>query len=367
MYLLIFGSSLGLIYASEKVKDRKLKKILIFLALFVPSLFAGLRDFSIGHDVLLYGNGWFERAGTYNSLFDYLEKAHENRIGIGYATVNFLISRVTSDAHVFYFLYEFLQLVVLYFALKPLRKEINITYAFFVYYFCYYNLSFSMLRQIMAILIVFYSYHFILNKKLVKFVVAILLAYSFHSTGIIGIVLYPISWAIQNKNLRQFARIGIILASLLMVLGYEYIFNFFTNLGVLSAERYSHYLTDSEVGGRFVRLGYWGIWFLLIMWRGKKCVKFSTKSNTIGMFMIISSIMSFVTFFGSTWIIRGAYYFDIFQVLFLPILAENLGIKMGNSKKKISYFLLGVIITAYWLITFIIRNGAATYPYVFIK
>lgn len=72
MYVLIFGVSAGFIYCSEKTQSKLLKRILIILALLIPSILAGLRDYSIGNDVLLYGNKWFERSCMYNSLFDFL-------------------------------------------------------------------------------------------------------------------------------------------------------------------------------------------------------------------------------------------------------------------------------------------------------
>lgn len=365
MYVLTFGLSTGFLYYSEKTRNKSLKKILIILALLIPSILAGLRDYSIGNDVLLYGNKWFERSYLYSSLFDFLEKAQEYSMDIGYATVNWCISRFTNNPHVFYFAYEFLQLVVLYFALKPFKDKISLPYAYLIYFFYYYNNSYNLLRQIMAIILVLFSYKYVVSRKLIKFIIVILLAFSFHSSSIVGLALYPLSWTIENKQLKKIAKFGIVIGSLILVAGYEQVFDIVSSLGILSATKYSHYMTDSEVGGRFVRLTYWGI-LLVFMWiRRKRCESSIENYRTLEIYMIISAIMSLITFLGSTWIIRIAYYFDIYQVLFIPYLADRMGIKFGNVKKSSGYVILFALVFAYWLITFVIRNGAATYPYMF--
>lgn len=365
MYLLIFGTSAVLLFCAGQTKDKILRKILIVISLLIPSVLAGLRDYSIGNDVLLYGNGWFERACSYDSLLGFLKKAHEYNIGVGYATINWVVSRFTSTPHWFYFFYELLQLIVLYFAIKPFEGKINLPYAFLIYYFCYYNSSLNLLRQIMAVVLVLFSYRYVVSKKIIKFIFVIVLAFSFHSSAVIGLLLYPLSCVIENQQLKYLSKIGIICGSFLLVLSYEYVFNTLVNLGFLSSERYAHYLTDTYVGGRFVRLAYWGILLILVLWRRERCLTQIELYRTLEMYMIISTIMSLITFLGTTWIIRIAYYFDIFQILMLPFLAERLGIKFRNCIKKGGYLVILMVVFSYWLITYVIRNGAATYPYMF--
>lgn len=367
MYLLIFGISTGLLFCSEKIQNKFLKKLLIITALLIPSILAGLRDYSIGNDVLLYGNGWFERSCNYSSLFRFIKNASDYSIGIGYATVNWIVSRFTDNPHYFYFFYELLQLSILYFALQPFKESISLPYAFLVYFFCYYNDSLNILRQIMAIILVLFSYKYVVTKKPIKFVFILALAISFHTSGIIGILLYPLSWAVENKYLRQAAKIAIIGASLFFIAGYEYITELIFNSGILSLIKYSHYMSASQVGGRFIRLTYWGILLLCILWMRRKSENGIDNYRTLEIYMVISTIMSFVTFLGSTWIVRATYYFDIFQVILIPYLASQLSIRVKISKKDGGYAILLIIVFIQWLITFVIRNGAATYPYMFMR
>lgn len=367
MYLITFGMSLTFLYLSEKKERKNIKLILVAMALLLPSCLAGTRDFTIGWDVLLYGKGWFERACDYNSLILFLEKANEHSVGIGYAVINYCVSRVTHNFHVFLFVYQLIQLCLVYCTIEPLKKEISITFAFFVYFFSYYNLSLNILRQIMAVMIIFFSYRYILKRKPLKFILTIAIAYTFHSTAIIGLALYPINWALNNKSLRKITKIAIVVGSTCAALSYQTLLNVFAKIGVLSIERYSHYALDTNVGGRYIRLLYWIIILILILWKSAKCVKYSKKSLTLEMYMTMSGIFSLMMFIGSNWIVRVAYYFDVFQILFLPILVRQLPFTFEKKKTTFSYLFIGTIILAFWLFNYILRNGGNTFPYVFMS
>lgn len=367
MYLITFGIALVLLHFSEKTERKAVKRALVAMALLLPSCLAGVRDFTIGWDVLLYGKGWFEKSCEYNSLILFLEKANEYSIGIGYAAINYCVSRVTKNFHIFLFVYQLIQLCIVYYTIKPLKKEISIVFAFFVYFFSYYNLSLNILRQIMAVMIVFFSYRYILKRKPIRFVLTIAIAYTFHSTAIIGLVLYPINWALNNKSLKMLSKIAIIVGGAGVSVGYQALLTVFAKVGVLSIERYSHYVAETEVGGRYIRLLYWLIIIILILWKGRKCIEYNNKSLTLEMYMTMSGIFSLIAFLGGLGIVRIAYYFDVFQILFLPILVQKLPFTLEKKKTKGSYLVIGAIIVTFWLFNYIIRNGGNTYPYVFMR
>lgn len=367
MYITIFGLSILLFRFAEKSRYKSAKPLLIIMAILLPCILSGLRDYSIGHDVLVYGKPWFERACSYHAYIDYVKKANEYSIGIGYATLNYIVSRFSNNMHVFLFVYQLLQMIILYYAIKPFEDKISIAFAFFVYYFAYYNISLNILRQILSMMIVLFSYRYIVEKKPIKFILIVLLAYSVHSTAIISLVLYPISWAINNPELKKIFKIVILVLCTIFTFGYQVIFKIMTSLNIISLERYSHYMTDDDVGGRYVRLIYWSVLLIIIFWKRKECIKEYTDSTTLQIYMIISGLMTIVMFLGSSWGVRVAYYFDIFQILFVPVIVKTLPFKCGNKKHNASYFVIGLFIIVFWVFNFIIRNGAATFPYVFMK
>ncbi len=365
MYLLTFISSAFLLYVSGKYKRNKyFSAFMVILALLIPSILAGLRDYNIGYDVLLYGNYWFEKACSYGSMIGYLNKAREYSVGIGYAAVNFLSSRISHDPHVFYFNYELLHMVLLYFGLKPFKDKISIPFAFLVYYFMWYNLSLNILRQSMALIIVFFSYQFVVNKKPVWFALCIFIAMTFHNTAIIGVILYIISFSLQSRVAKLFKLI-VVFASGVVILFYKQVFEILASMSIFSTSRYGHYMEDSLAGGRYIRIVFWLFIAALVIWRGRQCNRIWDHSKVINFWIIISLVMSLVMFVASSTVIRAAYYFDIIAVISIPFITENLGVREKVLGNKIQYVITIVPIILYWFLTFIVRNGAQTFPYVF--
>ena len=366
MYLLNFFISSLFLYLSEKNNKSKIKHyFFLVIALLTPSFLAGFRDYSNVNDVLLYGNYWFERAVSYNSLYEYIIKANEYGIGAGYAFVNYVASRISTSPHFFYFLYELLLLIVLYAGLKPYRKNLNIAYAFLIFLFCYYNSSLNILRQIGAIVLILYSYQFIVNSKFWKFLMAVTVASTFHNSAIVAIVIYPCYIAI-NSRLKKFFKVFIVVGAVIAIFGAENIFNMLNSLKIMNLSRYQHYFSDTDVGGRFIRIIYWGVVTYLVIIQKKKLSLIELGKYRIFIWMCyLSLILSFLSFIVSAWAIRIAFFFDIGQVITIPLIENCISFRIGN--KKMNGFILALIPFLYWLITFIVRNGAATFPYVFMR
>lgn len=365
MYLIIFFlSSLFMLY-SEKKQNRFIKIILVWFSLLIPSIFAGLRDYTLGNDVLLYGNYWFEKAVSYNSLYEYLIKANEYGIGIGYAFLNYMVSRISSSPHIFYFIYELLLMIILYWAIVPYKKNINIAYAYLIFLFSYYNSSFNILRQIGAIILVLFALQFVIKKNIIAFMLIIAIACTFHSSAIIAVVIYPCYQAINSKFKDVYK--GLIVGGVIIcVLGIENIFNAFDSINLFNLSRYKHYFTDTDIGGRFLRLIYWGIVFAIVIINKKKIYMIEKGKYAILVWMCyFSLVLSVLSFIVSTWATRIAFYFDISQIITLPIIERLFSIKIG--KKRMTGVVLILLPFMYWVITFVVRNGGETYPYIFMQ
>lgn len=362
-------SSCFFLYLSDKKKYKKTRTIFVIIALLIPSVIAGIRDYTIGTDVLLYGNNWFERAISYESMYQYLMKAKEYSVGVGYAAINFIVSRFSSSPHMFYFVYELLQLTVLYAAIKPYKNKLSVAFAFLIYYFLFFNNSLNILRQAMAIVLVLYSYRFARDKKNVGFCVTIALAYSFHSSAIVGLAIYPICWAYRKRFVKKWVRPMIVVASLSLIVGYRSLFELLTKTNLISGARYEKYLTQDIIGGRYIGLAYWFIIILLLINTRKENKLKLEDASVLEMFLFISAIFTLLPFFGSALLSRVSYYFDIFQVVFLPVVSEHVKVKVGNKKSAciIKKAVVIMPVAVYWMITYIVRNGAHTYPYLFMR
>ena len=166
IYIFSFTVSCLFLSCSEKkwCKNKLFGYILILLALLIPSVLAGLRDFSIGTDVELYGNIWFADACKMDFI-SYIESASTSSIGVLYALLNYLTALVTDDIKIFYFFLSFIETLLVYMGLKGFDKQISVPFGMFAYYTLFYNNTLNLLRQFLAFSIVLFSYQFLVKKK----------------------------------------------------------------------------------------------------------------------------------------------------------------------------------------------------------
>lgn len=163
--------------------------ICIVIGLLLPAILAGLRDSSIGTDVELYGNYWFIYAGKY-SFFPYMKMAVEQSIGPVYALLNYLVSIVTDDVKVFYFVLSFTETVFVYSGIRGFKDKISVPFGMFCYYTIFYNNTLNLLRQMLAVSIVCFSYRFLVKNQYAVFFILSLLAILSHSSAVFVILLF---------------------------------------------------------------------------------------------------------------------------------------------------------------------------------
>ena len=104
-----------------------------------------------------------------------------------------------------------------------------------------YGQSLIVLRQHLAMVVFFLSFKYILNKNLVKYLLMVALAYSFHRTAIIA---FPAYFLYNTKNKKT--QIAIICLTIAVALIATSNISFFLGIGVFSG--YSGYFTGSHGG-----------------------------------------------------------------------------------------------------------------------
>lgn len=195
IYFVTFAIAFAFAYFAEKYYKKIPKPlyiILIFLAFLVPSILAGLREYGVGTDTKGYITYVFEKMQKISSIdqfFDYAKTADTEFL---YVLFNFIISRFFTDINVMYFFMHLLLLAITYFGLSKLFKEDRKYIAFFylIYLLLYFNRSLNLYRQSVAISIGLFSYFYVMKRKLLMFVMTILLGMGFHKTMLLMVPLY---------------------------------------------------------------------------------------------------------------------------------------------------------------------------------
>lgn len=175
----------------------------------------------------------------------------------------------------------------------------------------FFTLSFTALRQMIALAIIVNSYSFIKENKPIKFVLMVLLASLFHKTALVFLVAYLFKYIKIN---RKAILIGFISLLLMQIIGFDLIINIVKRI-------YPYYIPKDIV---FTSNGLvQGIVILVYLLIGIYLYYFQIDKSCKEKDEILYIIM-FVAFFIQTFanripmINRIMWYFYIFAIIFLP-------------------------------------------------
>lgn len=367
IYLVAFFSSYALLRCSEKKVCGIRRVIAIVLAILLPSALAGLRDFSIGTDIEIYGNAWFENAVklvSTNNFAEYIKWAVASSIGALYASINYLVAIFTPNAHWFYFILNLLTTGLVYKAAYDNRDIADVPFAMLVYYLLYYNQSLNILRQSLALALTLCAFRHIRDKNLIKAVLWMVLAYLSHSSAVVVIALYVI-YQVLNSQMKQIAKALIMVGLVASVIGFPYLLDFSINIGILSS-RYEMYGTMFRRGGGYIRIFLLCIPTLVLLYGLMKSKVYKKEIEAMKSYSLVSAVLSLLAF-RMTYITRIAYYFDIVYVISIPMVCENMKYKFSSSKVNVNRLLIVVYLLAYWLFVYVYKKSGETFPYIFFR
>ena len=249
----------------DKAFADKTKKYIVFAFCFLFTVLGGVR-WNTGTDWDAYYYG-FLSADSLDYVL-YSPYAFEK----GFGLLNFIILNYFNSYTVFLLVFTFITVFLKY---KVITHKIFLNYALFSLfaYYCVFIGDIVATRQSMAISITLFSTLFIIRKKLVWFILAVILASSIHRSAIVFIVAYPLfHYDFRQKTLILIYFIGLTLGLIFQQVGVSS-FNipFISSFESLStySDKVSGYSETGQVGygkvsvGLLMILGY--IKSLLIM------------------------------------------------------------------------------------------------------
>lgn len=346
-YFILYGFSLmGLIFAQN---SKKVLPVVLFLIWLMIVFVVGFRGFEVGVDTESY-------VGIFNEIYSGNEgRFVQERVNFGYYYLNKLVGFFTNSPTV---LFIAVASIFSFCILSTIHKfNFNIVISFLIFmglglFFYMHNV----LRESLAVAVLFFSIRYFVNKKYLKFLLGCLVALSFHNSviGFIPLILvamlpinattYFIAWLIGFANFLKPIGIGVLQSAI--------------NLTPLA--KYSHYLDpssiDKKVSSLTVGLGFlsYQILFLVILFAYYRCkAKYSYQELIFTRLSMISLIFS-TMFFQFGYLTRIANYGQPFILLALPIAVSYLF--KGNSR-LFAYILL----SAYLIMLFIkgVLSGAS--------
>jgi len=193
-YLVCFSLSLFLLWFGQKIRHGQCEPFrwLIYgIALLIPTTLAGVRDLSVGTDVLHYAYPIFKEAHVIPHIEGF-SITYDGWIGTGYLWLNFALSRVTSNFNVVLFVIMLIEIIFVFLAIYQWRDRFPIWLGMLVFYTFFFNLSFNIMRQCLALSIAFFGIKYVFERKFLLFAFWVFLGYLFHSSALIVLIYYPL-------------------------------------------------------------------------------------------------------------------------------------------------------------------------------
>ena len=189
-YIITFIASCLIAAIGLSIRNRSLflYRVLIIIAILLPSLLAGFRDSGVGTDMKVYGDRYFAYAKSIrmSEFFAITDCEY------GYGLFVYLIAHFTDTTFWMYFMIEFFIMMLIWSCIDDYLEDIYKPFALLTYYLMFYSFSLNLLRQAMAMAVILYSFKFVRRHKFMPTILCCLIASLLQKTSIVSIIIYPI-------------------------------------------------------------------------------------------------------------------------------------------------------------------------------
>gem|GEM_PF-2042216 len=213
------------------------------------------------------------------------------------------------------------------------------------------NFSLSALRQTIAISIICFSYEFLKNKKIVKFLLIVVLAALFHRTVLIFALAYPL-YHLKAKKINILLVGGVGAVAIIFSRQLTRIY-----MSVFGLEDvYSSYFEEKT------SLSIWGVVILGLIWI--YCTFFLFRKNAkaydrqICHLLLISTLIRVISVIWVAEFFRISMYFSVFDFL---VIADASSCDNKESINKLKTVAVAIMLTAYYF--FAVQKNIATYVF----
>lgn len=372
VYLTAFLLSVSCLYIGER--NKKYKKLFWAIAMLIVSVLAGLRGSDVGTDVRTYGIGFYQRAVNAKSFIAYYKEISGFGVNdFAFIGLNYFLSRVSSDFHFGLFAYSCICNCFMCAAFNRYSKMMStpVWLGMSLFYLTQYNLSLNAMRQMLAVAAVFLASAYMYEGKTRKqFIFYTVIAFGFHSTGLISLVIFGLYLILKNgKNTnikKQLLKAAVML--ICCAIGYLFanrIIYELVSLGVFRSN-YLNYLSGGSYDqGSYISLTNvlpYLIYFLAALFFYERMNFRKKEALYFTMLCGMGLLISFSTLI-STYLNRIGYYLVPFEMLYLGDIRSCFAKK---SKIIWSAFLLFIVV-AFWIYSIGIMNYNETIPYILWK
>ena len=356
-YFVIFlFSILFSFYADKTYKNKVLFLFFSMLAITPLILMAGYRDENIGVDTLAYPQQTLDFIESIDNI------SQLNLLGLIVEPLYVLLGKISfliggNNLMVLLLFQHIIIVSNFYIAFVKFRNNVPIWIGMTMFCFLFYNMSLNLQRQMIAISFIFLATIYLLNGKKNKSIILYIIAFLFHKTSIIALLIY-VSLYKRNVKWCKYS----IAFSFLLLIAYSEIMSLIVKLPYFSkymtyqqGNTYDSFFSITEFVTR--------LFFLWILFRYSILTRKSILSQCVFLLFICEFIINLTQLY-SQFVGRFGYGLFVLYALFLPYFAFCYKNNTGRIRirKVITSISITFIIFSWWYV-YIISNAGETYPY----
>ena len=347
-----------------KIADKYQNKKYIYISILIFSLIAGLRATSVGIDTKAYYY-------SFNNNFPYTWQFKEN----GFRVVSNILLNIFGDPVFLMIIYALITNVLIVNRLWDFRKKYNFTFMIFLYGFVFFIETLNIMRQFIAISVIFYATKLLSKKKYVTFSIIVLIMTTIHKTSLLALLILVIYFwknlSTKNKIMLGIPIFMIATVGVVFVLKYEsdHILNYFGE--------------DNRISNLNLTFIYRFVIFVFsyMLYRSKKIIVYgkkikdknkdkeenaeliNTESELLGLDLIVwvYFIGLCLTSMGMFFFVmaRLGYYYLIFELLYWGYMTNK-----NNKNRKLNMLMISIY-AIYVFSLELLKNGSGIFPYMF--
>lgn len=381
IYIIVFIFSCLFIGLSELLKNNFMKNCFVIIGILLPCFLAAFRSEVIGTDIRVYVKPIFEAAQNTNNLNDFFDESwyliwRYKTVGdyeIGFTLIIYFITKIFNSLSMVLFTIHFLIIFPIYKGLEYFKKKLSIWYGLMTFYLLFYNASLNMMRQWIAMAFLFLSIKYLIRNDKIKYIITILIAMLFHTSALLGVLIYFIYKYIMNgvdkkvkcrvylKDMRfssaTYKIATVTMIGLILIGGLNFIIQFIKIIGL---NQYVGYISgDINIAPNqiLIRLP---IIFLYII--NYKYISKKEKTAPFWLAMLIIDLLVSQLASISAYSFRVSVYFSEYSIMSIPLMGRS--IPFRNGRKVIVFVILIIYLFFYWWFYFVYSGIHETVPYV---
>lgn len=347
--------------------------ISVVIGIFIPILLATFRETSVGSDVEFYVVPYFEQAIETNGFEKYVSLLGGKGQDLAYCLLNYAITRITSNIGWLFLSVQLITICFVFAACWQLRDVAAPWLSMLFFYFIFYNITLSTVRQSCAVALSFYAIALSLkngfNKKtIIQSIAVVVCAITFHLTAIVVVPLLVLGYLIYTKKLNVLATsMSIILFCLMVGIFLEPFMTIISSIVSAISTKYSKpfFLNSNGAGvGGYTSVILLGMIVTIIQFMLLKRTQ-SDNSKRINKVLFVFDVMYVVGMLFLSkiaFIPRLLYYIQIMWNISLAQVGTVVGGRKGN--KIVAEVFALLIVMIYWMYFFVMGGVHGTYPYI---